>query len=90
MGQKSIYINGMHYRLPNALAFTIRGMGKPIFAYYEVIAYRRPLKGEYYLSGAICGAWWASNDLCNSYLIVVPTFEVTTKTVHLEGDRIKL
>lgn len=39
---------------------------------YRKIAFRKPLKGEYYLSGAIPKAYRAPNDLLSPYWIVEP------------------
>jgi len=43
--------------------------------------YRRPKKGEYYLSGAIVEAWRASNDLKTPYWIA-RLIRVKTRVVH--------
>lgn len=41
--------------------------------FYESGEFRAPVKGEFYLSGAIVQAWRAPNDLRAEYRIVRPT-----------------
>lgn len=43
--------------------------------YFRKVAFRNPLKGEHYLSGAIPTAYLAPNDLTSAYWVVVPTYE---------------
>jgi hypothetical protein len=37
---------------------------------FEYVGFRPPLKGEYYLSGAVVQAWRAPNDLPTAYHVV--------------------
>ncbi len=39
---------------------------------YRIVGRRPPLKGEYYLSGAIVQAWRAPNDLTTAFIVVEP------------------
>ncbi len=51
--------------------------------------FRRPCKGEFYLSGAEPEAWKASNDLTSEFYIaeVLPACALTTR--HLEVNRVR-
>lgn len=42
---------------------------------YEVLGYREPRKGEWYLSGAVVEAYKAPNDLPYKYTVVKPLVE---------------
>lgn len=53
---------------------------------YHVLGYREPKKGEYYLSGAICEAYKAPNDLPSKFLVVKPTQKVKTVQVYTPGE----
>ena len=49
----------------------------------KVIGFRPPLKGEYYLSGAVVEAYKAKNNLTYSYWIVEPlTIDPTPVDLH--------
>ncbi len=57
-------------------------MALPAYCHFEGIgmaawagpaAFRRPLKGEYYLSGAIIAGYLARADLDSAYYVVKPT-----------------
>ena len=68
--------NGKSYsvKLPNKVPFTSYGTGlldrpEP----FEAVAFRRPMAGEYYLSGAGVSAYKAPNDLSTEYVIVERT-----------------
>ena len=37
---------------------------------YKVLGYRKPKKGEFYLSGAICEAWKTPSDLSDRFLVI--------------------
>lgn len=43
-------------------------------AWCEVIEYRPPKRGEYYLSGAIVEAYMAPEDMSSSYWVCEPLF----------------
>lgn len=65
--------NGRGYKakLPKVIRFIDKGSGflvKP--ERFKAIAFRKPLKGEYYLSGAIPEAYLAPNNLTTEYIIV--------------------
>lgn len=47
--------------------------------YYELVEFRAPLKGEFYLSGAIVMAYRAKNSLSTAYWIVRPTQKVESR-----------
>jgi hypothetical protein len=40
------------------------------------VGFRKPLKGEHYLSGAVVTAYLAPNDLPTEYMVVRPTGKV--------------
>jgi hypothetical protein len=58
------YPNSRKYRLPGEPSFFVR-TGE----------FRAPLKGEFYLSGAIPEAYQAPNDLSTPYAILTPCEE---------------
>lgn len=83
--------------LPDTLRFG--GLGKTLggiadrplggsLCFYRKIAVRKPLKGEWYVSGAIPMAYKAPNDLTSTYLVVVPTYYARSATV--PGEAVKL
>ena len=55
---------------------TFENLGR---AEYDVIGFREPKKGEYYLSGAIVVAYVAPNDLTSKYHVVKPRMETLVK-----------
>lgn len=61
---------GKKWTLPKLLndgdGFTMRGKMRT----YKVLGYRKPKKGEYYLSGAIVEAWIAPSDFGDKYLVI--------------------
>jgi hypothetical protein len=65
--------DGKKWTLPDVVEFEghyrYNDVAYPKFT-YEVVGYRKPLKGEYYLSGAIPQAYLAPNDLSTEYLVV--------------------
>lgn len=48
--------------------------------------FRPPRKGEWFLSGAIVGAYLAPNDLSNPYYIAMPHEVVIKKCHHCDGS----
>ena len=56
----------------------------PNLCEYEIVGYRNPKKGEWFLSGAQVEAWEAFNDQSTPMLIAKPTIQVkaVTKTVY--------
>ena len=74
--------NGKVWTLPVVLAFGTRNhklqeSGRlthvPNHCEYRVSGYRIPLKDEWFLSGAIVGAYQAPRDQRSPYLVVKPT-----------------
>lgn len=58
--------------LPNVVTFIPCGQSG-LFAsrhFYRKLGFRCPMKGEYYLSGAIVQAWQAPNDLTTEFMVV--------------------
>jgi hypothetical protein len=53
--------------------------------FYRKVAYRAPLKGEWYLSGAIVQAYRAPNDLLSAYWVVEPTHYVDSAMTQKRG-----
>jgi hypothetical protein len=37
---------------------------------YEILGFRKPIKGEYFVSGAIPAAYKALNDLSTEYIVI--------------------
>lgn len=73
---KIIRLDGKKWVLPEVLVFSITersvvhsGQHK----FYNVLGYREPKAGEWFLSGAIIAAYRADNDLGTKYLVVEPT-----------------
>ena len=64
--QKTVRIGDKSYTLPIVLRF----FGNTHF--YEVVGYRAPCAGEFYISGAIPEAYYTANDLQQEFLIAVP------------------
>jgi hypothetical protein len=71
--------DGKRWRLPNR----VRIGGDFIFKTYayEVLGFRPPKKGEFYLSGARIMGYQAPNDLSTPFLVVRPTEEMVPRTV---------
>ncbi len=53
--------------------------------YYRTVEFRAPKSGEYFLSGAIVGAYKAANDMKTPYLVVVPTHTALLKGHYERG-----
>lgn len=51
---------------------------------YDILGYRKPRKGEHYLSGAVIQAWRAPNDLSQEFLVVKIKNQVKPKQVWVE------
>lgn len=86
--------NGKKWTLPDIVEFEGRVkelsvMGYPKFT-YEVVGYRKPLKGEYYLSGAIPEAYLAPNDLSTEYLVVRKKEKMVLRQVWVSEKSAKL
>jgi len=64
-----VRLKGKKWTLPEVVQFGDSSLTSPHYT-YEVVDYRPPLAGEYYLSGAIPQAYKAPNDLSTPYLIV--------------------
>ena len=54
--------------------------------FYAVMGQRCPLKGEFYLSGAIVQAWKAPNDFSSTYTVVKPTHKA--RQAWVRGERV--
>ena len=57
---------------------------------YEVVGYREPKKGEYFLSGAIPEAYYAPNDLSTEYLVVRKKEKMVLRQVWVPEKSAKL
>lgn len=62
------------------------GLGR---CYYAHVGFRPPLKGEFYLSGAIVTGYRAPNDLSTAYHVVRPTHHAVASTWWQRGDPVK-
>ena len=72
--------------LPQPLPFEgLAGPGGE--CYYDIIEFRSPKKGEWYLSGAIVEGYKAFDDLTVIFWVVKPTHYA--KQVWQKGDEIK-
>ena len=87
----TVRMNGKKWTLPDVVQFGDRVYLNPHYT-YEVIGFRPPRKGEYYLSGAIPQTYLAPNDLSSEFLIVkqkekmvLRQVMVPESTVHLNG-----
>lgn len=57
--------------------------------FFEVVGYRPPKAGEYFVSGAVLEAHHTPRDLTGCvHWIVRPTHYATTKTVWSKGERV--
>lgn len=65
--------------LPDVLHFPKLGN-----CFYEIIDYKKPEKGEYYLSGAIVTVWECFNNLNDYFIVVKPTYYAEQKTVYIK------
>lgn len=85
--------DGRKWTLPDTLAIP------PYRQCFYTVEYRAPKKGEWYLSGAIVGAYDAKHDMDDKFLVATPTYEALTpqeynrkyndvKTNYLQGDKI--
>lgn len=62
--------------------------GKRVFVKY--VDFRKPRKGEYYLSGAIAEVWQAPSDIQNSrFHIVKPTHYAMRVQTWAKGEEFK-
>lgn len=86
-----VRIRGKKWNLPDVVQFGNLMLISPHYT-YEVIDFRCPREGEYYLSGAVPQAYQAPNDLSHEYLIVKQKEEMVLRqvlvpksTAHLNG-----
>ena len=56
--------------------------------YYELVGWRAPKKGEWYLSGALVEAYRASNDFTTAFFVVRPTHRVKLVSRYERGEAI--
>jgi hypothetical protein len=56
--------------------------------FYERHGFRRPRRGEFYLSGAVTTAYRAPNDLDSCYTVVVPTHRAQRCITWEKGEEI--
>jgi hypothetical protein len=82
--------DGKKWTLPDVVEFEGRyDVAYPKFT-YEVVGYRKPLKGEHYLSGAIPKAYLAPNDLSTEYLVVRKKEKMVLRQVWVPEKSAKL
>lgn len=60
------------------------------FCFYRKVAFRKPLRGEWYVSGADPMAYRAPSDLLTPYLVVVPTHHAKTVTRYERGQPVRI
>ncbi len=69
MREVNVRLAGKRWSIPEVIRFEgINGM-----CFWHALDFRKPLKGEYYASGAEVMAYIAPNDLSTEYLIMQPT-----------------
>jgi len=74
------------HNLPQPVPFEgLGGVGGE--CYYEVLGFRSPSKGEWYLSGAIVEGYKAFSDLTMKYWVVKPTHYA--RRVWQKGKRVR-
>ena len=81
--QVTIEVGGVlrRWNLPTVLSFEGRH-----YHFYEVLGYRSPKKGEWFISGATPDAYFASNDLTQEYLIAIPADRAKQKFVWTKAE----
>jgi len=85
--EKIVRIGGKKWKLPAVLLFFTGHIVKGHYHFYDVVGYRPPKAGEYYISGAIPEVYKAENDLTTPYLVAVPTKKARPITAWIvEGD----
>ncbi len=72
------YENGKKWKLPEVVYFYTT-TNTPYF--YNVVEFRCPKKGEYYLSGALVTGYLAPNDLSTEFLVVELTKKAVQQTI---------
>jgi len=80
---KTVRLEGKKWQLPEIVRFEPWG-SVGLYSgnyFYDVVGYRPPKKGEYYLSGAIVEAYRAPNDFSTPYLVVVKTKRAVLRQV---------
>ena len=86
---------GKVWTLPVVLAFGTRShkleqsgviSHQPNHCEYKVLGYRNPKAGEWFLSGAIVGAYQSNYDLNHKFIVVEPTTKrkVVTTSCYVE------
>ncbi len=76
---------GKKWTLPSVLNFSL-GLSNGL-AFYDVLGYREPRAGEFYLSGARVAAYKAPNDFSTKYLVVKPTHKaISPQSYYEKGD----
>jgi len=82
--------NGKKWTLPDAVEFEGRyDVAYPRFS-FVVLGFRKPKKGEHYLSGAIPHAYIAPNDLSTEYLVVQRKEKLVLRQVWVPEKNAKL
>ena len=75
----TVHMKGKRYTLPDVIKFGDSSLISPQF-FYEVIDFRAPKAGEWYISGAIPQAYQAPNDLGIEFLIAKKTQQAVQRT----------
>lgn len=65
-----VTVDGRTWELPMVVWFPEKGEQQGAYYFWRALAFRCPVKGEEYLSGAIPEAYTARNDITSEYLIV--------------------
>ena len=73
---KIVRLRGKKWELPEALAIANWGP----FYFWQEIDFRKPLKGEHYISGAIPAIYKTYYDLSQEYLVVTVLEKAVRKT----------
>jgi hypothetical protein len=81
--EKIVRLAGKTWRLPLVLPFE----KKRGHYFYNVVGYRRPKRGEWFISGGPPEAYYAPNDLSAVYLIAEPTDRAAKEQVWVKKEQ---
>jgi len=86
-GTKRVRLDGKTWTIPTVLPFKgEEDAPQSDYCLYDVLGFRQPKAGEYFLSGAIATVYRAPNDLGQDYLVVKKTLRARRETVWVVED----
>ena len=80
----TMYVGNKKIVLPPTLPIQDSSLKK---CFYQVIDYREPKKGEWFISGAIPTLYKTHNDLSTKYVIPIPTYFSKTIQIEVKGEK---